>query len=138
MHGHNYDRKWWPLFTIWHFWSQSIISGYAVTSGSYFSTEHDDYATGAPRANGLRGKVIILDHTTIKEQFSIDPVVDISGEQIGEYFGAALASCDINGDDKDELLVGAPYWTLISDEGRIYIYTGSDNVSTAFNLHLPA
>lgn len=46
------------------------------------------------------------------------------GEQFGEYFGAALASCKINGKKEyDRLLVGAPFWSKSGsqEEGRIYI-----------------
>ena len=54
------------------------------------------------------------------------------GEQSGEYFGAALASLDIDGDGLDELIVGSPLFTSPSsasklsvgyEEGRITIFT---------------
>lgn len=37
--------------------------------------------------------------------------VSPSGRQTGEYFGAALAAVDINGDGIEELVVGAPLFT---------------------------
>lgn len=58
--------------------------------------------------------------------------IDISntlyGYQYGEYFGGTLASCDLNNDDKDDLIVGAPLWTRDMDEGRVYIFIGWENV----------
>ncbi|XP_046750568.1 integrin alpha-PS5-like [Diprion similis] len=90
--------------------------GYAVTTGDYFQQGVRIYATGAPRSQYLDGSVLLIDR-----RFR-DAVV---GEQAGEYYGYALASCDVNGDGRDELLVGAPQWTRDVDEGRVYVLTGS-------------
>lgn len=32
---------------------------------------------------------------------------------------------DVNGDGRDDVLVGAPYYSRVSDEGRVYVY---DNI----------
>ena len=37
--------------------------------------------------------------------------LNCKGEQSGEYFGAALANLDIDGDGLDELIVGSPLFT---------------------------
>lgn len=50
------------------------------------------------------------------------------GQQYGEYFGAALTSCDVNNDRRQELIVGAPQWTRDMDEGHVYIFTTRHNV----------
>ena len=43
--------------------------------------------------------------------------------QVGSYYGASLAVCDVDGDSVDELLVGAPQWqTKVQDEGQVFIY----------------
>lgn len=53
----------------------------------------------------------------------------IQGEQLGEYYGAALASGDINNDGLDDLIVGAPFHKVDSyNEGKVYIYLGSEKV----------
>lgn len=58
---------------------------------------------------------------------------NISGEQMGAYFGYAVASGDIDGDGLDDLIVGAPMYTvpdnpeMTIETGRVYvIYQGRD------------
>ena len=51
---------------------------------------------------------------------------NVTGNQIGAYFGYSLASCDVNGDGLDDLLIGAPMWTDYSvmdrfETGRVYV-----------------
>ena len=51
--------------------------------------------------------------------------------QFGSYFGAALCVVDVNDDDLDDLLVGAPlYHGKHGDEGKVYVYINHDHVST--------
>ncbi|OAD54548.1 Integrin alpha-5 [Eufriesea mexicana] len=95
--------------------------GYAVTSG-YFTNDQLWFVSSAPRAFNIYGSVIMFtfsnnDNTKLKVKKSLN------GEQHGEYFGAVLTSCNLNGDNKDELIVGAPQWSKNMDEGRIYVFT---------------
>lgn len=60
----------------------------------------------------------------------------LHGQQMGEYFGSSLLATDINGDGKDDLIVGAPMYTYNRsdsyvgfDEGRIYVYINNKKVS---------
>jgi hypothetical protein len=66
----------------------------------------------------------------------VNQVVKLNGRQPGEYYGAALATADINGDGLDELIVGAPLHTHTEgsksnlqgyEEGRISICTIDNN-----------
>ena len=57
------------------------------------------------------------------------------GEQLGEYFGASIASVDLNRDSFDELLVGAPQHSIqpelsskSGDEGKVYVYLNRNGV----------
>ncbi|TGZ45907.1 Metalloendopeptidase mitochondrial [Temnothorax longispinosus] len=50
-------------------------------------------------------------------------ITNLRGTDIGEFFGASLASGDLNSDGLHDLVVGAPHWG--NDNGRIYIYLGS-------------
>lgn len=61
---------------------------------------------------------------------------NITGEQIGAYFGYSLAAVDMDGDKLDDLVIGAPMYTESNNEGdyetgRIYVvYQG-----TEVNIH---
>lgn len=105
--------------------------GYALTSGAYFEQEDILYASGVTRGADLHGKVFVFNFplTSIKH---IQIKTKVEGEQVGEYFGAALTSCDINNDGKDELIVGAPQWTKDMDEGRVYIFTTQHGVRVTY------
>lgn len=43
----------------------------------------------------------------------------------GEYFGATLLSVDIQGENKGDLLIGAPMYSMVGkrEVGRVYLYT---------------
>ena len=81
-----------------------------------------DVAIGMPRGNELAGKVVIADR-------DMRTLANITGEQMGAYFGYALASADVNGDKLDDLIIGAPlfYNQTIShkeahfERGRVYV-----------------
>lgn len=45
---------------------------------------------------------------------------------MGEYFGASLTVGDINGDFLDDLIVGAPHFSVKRDEGRVYVFLGRE------------
>ena len=49
--------------------------------------------------------------------------------QFGSYFGASLCAADLNGDQWDDLLVGAPMYMDRYDEGRVYVYMNREFVS---------
>ncbi|XP_043109813.1 integrin alpha-D [Puntigrus tetrazona] len=80
--------------------------------------------SGAPRAEH-RGLVTFF----TKNQSTWTVKRNISGEQIGSYFGASLSLLDVDSDgDSDFLLVGAPlfYRSQPRAEGRLYIYSLSE------------
>ncbi|XP_058809911.1 integrin alpha-4-like [Phymastichus coffea] len=92
--------------------------GYSVTSGRFYKLSERLYASSAPR-NGM-GKVLIHGVPRWTRENTFRNVFE--GEQYGEYFGASLTSCDVNGDSRDDLIIGAPLWSRVSDEGRVYVY----------------
>ena len=59
---------------------------------------------------------------------------NITGGQIGAYFGYSVASGDLNGDGLDDVIVGAPMWTNYEvmgkyETGRVYIVYQNADVS---------
>ncbi len=60
---------------------------------------------------------------------------NLTGEQIGAYFGYSLASGDVNGDGLDDLIIGAPMFTNYAaaemmkyETGRVYVVYQDANV----------
>ncbi|EFN89848.1 Integrin alpha-PS4 [Harpegnathos saltator] len=98
------------------------VKRYAITAGAYFKKDDILYAAGAAKGAALLGKVLVFTFPTTEMEY-ISVKAKLESKQIGEYFGAALTSCDVNNDGKDELIVGAPYWAEELDEGRVYIFT---------------
>lgn len=50
---------------------------------------------------------------------------------MGSYFGSCLCAVDLNADGLSDLLVGAPMFSEIRDEGQVTVYVNRGNVSTA-------
>ncbi|XP_030567984.1 integrin alpha-PS1 [Drosophila novamexicana] len=97
--------------------------GMAVTGGRYFG-ERMSYAAGAPRSNG-HGQVVIFD----KANTSPIPVrLIIDGEQFASSFGYELTTADINGDQKPDLIVAAPFYFAKSDGGAVYVYQNAKDM----------
>ncbi|KAK9889532.1 hypothetical protein WA026_006887 [Henosepilachna vigintioctopunctata] len=85
--------------------------GYSTVIGDFAGTNTQGIAVGMPRGSNLHGKVLLYtwDLTNFK---------NFSGDQLGSYFGYALASADIDGDKKDDLIIGAPMYTIPNNEGK--------------------
>ena len=65
---------------------------------------------------------------------------NLTGDQIGAYFGYSIATCDINGDGLDDILIGAPMWTDFTamgkfETGRVYVVYQDKNVSFDIIFH---
>ncbi|XP_072475106.1 integrin alpha-E isoform X3 [Notamacropus eugenii] len=97
--------------------AQYSYLGYSVTSVK--AHNGTTYLAGAPR-HGQRGKVFSIQKDT--PDLSFLPVLE--GEQMGSYFGSELCALDVNMDGvTDHLLVGAPFYHVRGEEGRVYVYS---------------
>lgn len=94
--------------------------GYSVLEEKKLLTR-DDYTvvSGAPR-DEARGSVLF----GRKDEAILTPVLVLPGEQVGSYFGSSLAVTDLNNDDWNDLIVGAPFYFDRMKErgGAVYIY----------------
>ncbi|KAK7938931.1 hypothetical protein WMY93_002257 [Mugilogobius chulae] len=92
--------------------------GYSVGVGHFLSSSSTEVVGGAPQYN-QRGKVFIfsVDHNMLRV------LTNVSGKQLGSYFGASVCVLDLNTDGLSDLLVGAPMATGTSrEEGRVHVY----------------
>jgi hypothetical protein len=93
-----------------------------------------DVAIGAPGANGAgfdNGKVYVF-FGRANWAGSIDLAkekadVEILGDAIEDHFGASLAIADLNGDGKNDLIIGAPLadGSGLPDAGKVYAIFGN-------------
>ncbi|XP_070845958.1 integrin alpha-3b isoform X1 [Chaetodon trifascialis] len=94
--------------------------GYSVLEDKKLLS-HDDYTvvTGSPRDES-KGSVIF----GTKTNKNLEPALIIPGEQVGSYFGSSLIVTDLNNDDWNDLIVGAPfYFDRMQDQGgAVYIF----------------
>ena len=114
-------------------------AGYSLATGNFFYGNPKSYIVGAPKAHNYRGSVFICNNC-FGEQWSRsrsstvrypDSAKDLEriGLQIGEGFGTAVAACDITGDGRDDLIVGAPFYSpdrTRYNVGRIHIFQGRE------------
>ncbi|XP_035245082.1 integrin alpha-5-like [Anguilla anguilla] len=96
--------------------------GYSVAVGEFSGDGIEDFVTGVPKGLLLFGLVSLLNGTDMKS------MLNFTGEQMGSYFGYAVATTDINNDGLEDLLVGAPTFMVrgsdgrLEEVGRVYVY----------------
>ncbi|KAI8128031.1 Integrin alpha-PS2 [Lucilia cuprina] len=94
--------------------------GYSMVTGDFNGDRAEDIAIGMPRGAGLLGKIVV-------NKWNMVNLFNITGRQIGEYFGYAMATSDVDGDGLDDLIIGAPMYSEPGnaegkyDVGRVYI-----------------
>ncbi|XP_030382273.1 integrin alpha-PS2 isoform X2 [Scaptodrosophila lebanonensis] len=94
--------------------------GYSMVTGDFNGDHNEDVAIGMPRGANLLGKIVV-------NRWNMANIFNITGRQIGEYFGYALSTSDVDGDGLDDLIIGAPMYTEPGnvegkyDVGRVYV-----------------
>ncbi|KAK9501601.1 hypothetical protein O3M35_012297 [Rhynocoris fuscipes] len=100
--------------------------GMSVAAGDFFG-QGLSYAAGAPRSNGT-GQVVIFNKV---KPFSImQHAMTLTGDLYTSNFGYEMATADVNGDKRPDLIVGAPNYFDKNEGGAIYIYLNMNNKCT--------
>ncbi|XP_030077680.1 integrin alpha-IIb isoform X2 [Microcaecilia unicolor] len=89
--------------------------GFSVAFGKFTGDASVDFAVGIPNYNGTLGAVEILNENDINKC-----VHRFLGEQVASYYGYTVAITDINGDGRDDVLVGAPLFMERRSNGKLY------------------
>ncbi|XP_054706716.1 integrin alpha-PS2-like [Uloborus diversus] len=97
-----------------------IYLGYSMAIGEFTGDKQPDVVVGVPRGNKLTGKLALFNLT-------LHNLHNISGDQLGSYYGYSVCVADINGDGLDDIVAGAPLYTNLKakdgsyEKGRIYV-----------------
>uniref|UniRef100_A0A8C1W7R4 Integrin alpha 4 n=1 Tax=Cyprinus carpio TaxID=7962 RepID=A0A8C1W7R4_CYPCA len=91
--------------------------GYAVSAGHFLDPQSNEVVGGAPQ-HEQTGKAYIfrIEGNTLKI------VAKTKGKKIGSYYGASVCAVDLNADGLSDLLVGAPMFSSVREEGRVHVY----------------
>ncbi|XP_026812999.1 integrin alpha-PS2-like isoform X2 [Rhopalosiphum maidis] len=95
--------------------------GYSVAVGAFGFGSESGAAVGMPRGAGLFGKVLLYSTDLIN-------LYNITGDQLGAYFGYSICVSDVDGDGGDDIIIGAPLYSEFSkndgsyETGKVYVY----------------
>ncbi|KAF4525253.1 hypothetical protein B566_EDAN012788 [Ephemera danica] len=115
--------------------------GYSVTAGDFTGEGRQGAAVGMPRGASLLGKFFDYENhinplctSVVLFTWDLVNVYNVTGAQLGAYFGYSVCSADVDGDGLHDLIVGAPLHTDLSNNegkyetGRVYVfYQGTEN-----------
>ncbi|KAL7639215.1 UNVERIFIED_CONTAM: hypothetical protein RMT77_010749 [Armadillidium vulgare] len=101
--------------------------GYSVAAGDFTGDGLQDIALGVPKGLNYTGKVSLYSH-------DLQWLQNITGDQLGSYFGYCLAVIDFNGDALDDIVVGAPMFTDYEDR-EMKIEVGKVHVLLQNSVH---
>jgi len=119
-------RIWQELIPGWSSEPDDFF-GWALAAGDFNGDGDDDLAIGSPGgAVSDRGAVHVL-YGDISFDDAFSKINPSTGDD--EWFGYSLATGDIDGDDNDDLVVGAPYYDdddpVVISSGIVYTMYGT-------------
>ncbi|XP_053121294.1 integrin alpha-3 isoform X2 [Hemicordylus capensis] len=100
--------------------------GYTIEAGaSVLHSQIITFISGAPRYNHTGAVFLMATASKI-----LQANLMLYGEQVGSYFGSAIALADLNSDGWQDLIVGAPYYFDRKEEkgGAVYVYMNHDGM----------
>ncbi|XP_027018377.1 integrin alpha-4 [Tachysurus fulvidraco] len=98
--------------------------GYSVSAGHFLHPNSMEIVGGAPQHDQI-GKAYIF---TV-EGNTLKILNETGGSQLGSYYGASVCAVDLNADGLSDLLVGAPLFSTVREEGRVYVYINQGRVN---------
>lgn len=103
---------------------KDAYKGYSVATGRLFRQRELTVAVGSPRSNDYKGQVFLFGIDGPGNDRNLEIKSRLLGSQMCEYFGATLLAIDLDSDGVDDLLVGAPLYSIKDgqDEGRVYVF----------------
>ncbi|XP_056610488.1 integrin alpha-4 isoform X1 [Triplophysa dalaica] len=91
--------------------------GYAVAAGHFLHPQSTEIVGGAPQ-HEQTGKAFIFSI----ELNTLKIVNETKGTKLGSYYGSSVCAIDLNADGLSDLLVGAPMFSSVREEGRVHVY----------------
>ncbi|KAF7239725.1 Integrin alpha-3 [Varanus komodoensis] len=95
--------------------------GYSTEVGDAVLHKHEKtIIAGAPR-NNHTGAILLMVNNSSRY---LQKKLVLSGDQVGSYFGSAIALADLNNDGWQDLIVGAPYYFNRKEEkgGAVHVF----------------
>ncbi|MEI7890708.1 MAG: FG-GAP-like repeat-containing protein [bacterium] len=99
--------------------------GYALAAGDFNGDSRVDLVVGSPGYAGSTGRVYFF-YNSGKAPTSTNADTNITGENVGDFFGGALMTGDFNADTKTDLSVGA--YGFSTNTGRAYVFNNDNNL----------
>jgi len=84
---------------------------------------YDDIVIGAYRYNNRQGRAYLF-YGNSKRSLDTDPDMIFNGEVEGSWYGVREISGDINGDNVNDIVIGAYSYGQLT--GRLYVYWGNE------------
>jgi len=109
-------------------------ASFALATGKFISSGALSYVMGAPNSDTIKGAVYLCTDCfgrdpglTARMQVDYKSFLDESHLKMGEGFGMAVAACDVDGDNLDDLIVGSPLYSDPDNDdthnmGRVHVF----------------